>query len=198
MKAARIAFAVAFLAVASTAFADPITYVAFLSGPAESPPNASPGTGFASATIDILAHTLAVSATFSGLTTPTTASHIHCCTAAPFTGAAGVATQVPAFALFPIGVTAGSFSQILNTSLASSYNPAFITSVGGTVAAAEATLAAGLAAGTTYFNIHTQMFPGGEIRGFLVPAAIPEPSTVGLISAGLVGILVLRGRRRMV
>ena len=62
------------------------------------------------------------------------------------------------------------------------------------MAAAEATLAAGLAAGTTYFNIHTQMFPGGEIRGFLVPAAIPEPSTVGLISAGLVGILVLRGR----
>jgi len=64
---------------------------------------------------------------------------------------------------------------------------------GGTVAGAEAAFASGLAAGTTYFNIHTSMFPGGEIRGFL--AVVPEPSTIGLVAAGLVGIL-MAGRRR--
>jgi hypothetical protein len=192
MKSARIVLAAAFLLIATTAFADPILFQAVLNGPSE--PSPSPGLGFATATLDLAAHTLAVSASFAGLLAPTTAAHIHCCTATPFTGNAGVATQVPAFALFPIGVTAGSFSQVLDTTLASSWNPAFLMMVGGT-AAAEAALAAGLPAGTTYFNIHTTAFPGGEIRGFLVPASVPEPSTIGLVGAGLVGILIA-GRRR--
>ena len=57
---------------------------------------------------------------------------------------------------------------------ASSYNPAFVTANGGTVAGAEAALLAGLHAGTAYLNIHTSMVPAGEIRGFLVevPTAV--------------------------
>jgi hypothetical protein len=50
---------------------------------------------------------------------------------------------------------------------AASYNPAFVTANGGTTAGAEAALLAGLEAGQAYLNIHTTMFPGGEIRGFL-------------------------------
>ena len=53
--------------------------------------------------------------------------------------------------------------------LASSYNPAFVTAHGGTVAGAEADLLAGLKAGQAYLNIHSSTFPGGEIRGFLRP-----------------------------
>ena len=91
--------AVLFFAVACTA--DVLNYQAILSGSIESPPNASAGTGVASINYDTVAHTLALSIVFSGLTGTTTASHIHCCTATPFTGTAGVATTLPTFTGFP-------------------------------------------------------------------------------------------------
>jgi hypothetical protein len=77
-----------------TVWADSITYDVKLTGPGESPPNASPGPGFAVITIDRTRNTLnIVSDTFSGLLGTTTASHIHCCTAGPGVGTAGVATH---------------------------------------------------------------------------------------------------------
>ena len=74
--------------------------------------------------------------------------------------------------------------------LASSYNPAYITANGGTTTTAEAALFAGLAAGQAYLNIHTTNFGGGEIRGFLV--ATPEPGTWFLALAGLGAILLAK------
>src|SRR5437763_8783364 len=97
------------LLVAGSLFAGPITYTATMTGPGESPPNASPGTGFAVITIDSTANTLnIVSDVFSGLLGTTTASHIHCCTAVPGAGTAGAATQTTSFSGFPLGVTAGT------------------------------------------------------------------------------------------
>ncbi len=189
MKALRIAFAAA-LFLASAAHASIITYQTNLTGPGESPPNASAGTGFASVVIDTTLNTMFVSASFSGLTGTTTASHIHCCTASPGTGTAGVATQTPTFLNLPLGVTSGSFTQTLDLTLSSSYNAAFITTNGGTVASAEAVLLAQMAAGDTYFNIHTTAFPGGEIRGFLAPA--PEPATLLMAGIALIGLAVRR------
>jgi hypothetical protein len=173
--------------------ATPITYVAQLSGPAESPPNSSLGTGTAVVTLDVAAHTLFVDVTFSGLSGTTTASHIHCCTGIPGTGTAGVATVTPSFTNFPLGVTFGTYMHTFNTLDATSYNPAFVTAEGGSAAAAEAALAAGLAADEAYLNIHTTVVPGGEIRGFLVPA--PEPSTLAVVVVGLTGLMW--GRRRI-
>jgi hypothetical protein len=74
---------------------------------------------------------------------------------------------------FPTGVQSGTFSITLDLTQSSSYNPSFITASGGTVAAAEAALTSGIAAGQTYLNIHTNVFPGGEIRGQLQPVAPP-------------------------
>ena len=91
-----------------TAQASILSYSAVLSGPAESPPNGSPGTGSASVFYDNVAHTLDVEVVFSGLVAPTTASHIHCCTTIPGVGTAGVATVTPSFTGFPLGVTAGT------------------------------------------------------------------------------------------
>jgi hypothetical protein len=175
-------------------YAETIVFAASLSGPAESPPNSSLGTGSTIVTYDSIAHTLRVQVTFSGLTGTTTASHIHSATAAPLTGTAGVATTTPTFAGFPLGVTSGTYDNTLDLTLASSYNPAFVTANGGTTASAEAALIAGIKDGKAYLNVHSTEFPGGEIRGFLVT---PEPTTMFLLGTGLAGVaLKIRGRRK--
>jgi hypothetical protein len=46
-----------------------------------------------------------------------------------------------------MGVMDGTYSMVFDTTLASTYNPAFVTANGGTVAAAEAALFAGMIAG---------------------------------------------------
>ncbi|MEO7297961.1 MAG: CHRD domain-containing protein [Verrucomicrobiota bacterium] len=142
-------------------------YVVNFRGPDEFPPNASPGTGTGTVIYDNTAHTLQLQASFSGLTGTTTASHIHAPTTAPRFQNAGVATTTPSFSGFPLGVTSGSFSNTLDLTLTSSYNPSFVTANGGTTAAAEAALAESMLAGKAYWNIHSSTFPGGEIRGFL-------------------------------
>lgn len=47
---------------------------------------------------------------------------------------------------------------------------------------------AAILAGNAYYNIHTSVFPGGEIRGQVVP----EPTS--LLMLGLTGLAVLRRR----
>jgi len=190
--------AVALVGFAQHSHAASIVYVADLNGPNEVlPPGTvpSPGIGTARVTIDTSAHTMHVEVTFSGLTGNTTASHIHSATAAPFTGTAGVATTTPTFANFPLGVTSGSYDQLLDLTQASSYNPSFVTANGNTTAGAEAALEAGIASGMAYLNIHTSTFGGGEIRGFLVQA-VPEPGSLGLLAVGALGVLFASRRAR--
>jgi len=192
--ALKVLLCVASLSVVPAADASVIHFTALLSGANESPTNSSQGTGVAFVDIDTLLNTMVVSATFSGLTGNTTVSHIHCCTTIPDAGTANVATTTPSFPGFPLGVTSGTYLRTFDLTLASSYNPAFVTASGGTVAAAEAALLAGMVGERTYFNIHTSVFPAGEIRGFL--RAVPEPWTLGLIGAGGIGAWL--GRRRRV
>jgi hypothetical protein len=193
LKAGMIAAAMLFgtAQLVGTALAAPISYSAALTGAAEVPPVITSGTGFATVTIDTLAHTLFVNVTFSGLTGLTTASHVHCCTVPG--NNVSVATALPSFPNFPLTVTAGSYSQLFDTTQTATFSTAFINANGGTVAGAEAAFAAGLAAGRAYLNVHTTTSPGGEIRGFLT--AVPEPATLGLLAAGVFG-LAAAGRRR--
>ena len=168
-----------------------VQYVVALDGPSE--PTTSLGVGSGTVNYDDVAHTLELQVSFSGLTGNTTASHIHT-TTTPLSGAGGVATTTPSFAGFPLGVTSGSFSSTLDLTLASSYNPSFVTANGGTPASAEFALATAMAEGRTYWNIHSTFAGGGEIRGFLVP--VPEPSALALFGLGA-GALAWRLRRKV-
>jgi len=180
--------AVAALAFTSGAKASVISYFATLSGANESPANASTGTGTAEVDIDTVANTMHVHVIFSGLTSPTTAAHIHSATASPETGTANVA--VP-FTDFLLSVTSGTYDQTVSLALDSTYSSAFLSANGGTAASAEAALLAGMAADEAYVNIHTLQYPAGEIRGFLVPA--PEPASLAFVAGGT--LLLFRRRR---
>jgi len=152
-------------------------YYTALSGPNEFPTNTSPGIGKAVVTID--GNFMRVQITFSGLVpqtsaglpSGTTASHIHAPTPVPLslTSTAGVATQTPTFAGFPLGVREGTYDHSFDMTQNSSYNPAYITANGGTAASAFTALKTAIAAGKSYLNIHSNAFPSGEIRGFLLP-----------------------------
>lgn len=172
------------LALAGPVAAHESIYAAPLLGASEVPANPSPGSGTTTVTIDFDLVTMRVQASFAGLLGDVTAAHIHCCV---LPGAnVGVASQTPSFTGFPTGVKAGSYDQTFDMSVASSYNAAFITANGGTVGSAFSALVLGLDQGKAYFNLHSSEYPGGELRGLLVP--VPEPETHVLLLAGLAAV----------
>lgn len=161
-------------------------HTATLSGPNEAPPNSSTGTGTATLLINDNFNEMRLRVDFSGLIYPTTIAHIHCCGPAPETAIA--ATQVPTFVEFPAGVTSGSYDRTFNLLDAATYNPAFITDAGGTVELARADFVDGIRTGEAYLNIHSTVFPAGEIRGFFVAAPIPEPGGMAMWALGLIAL----------
>jgi hypothetical protein len=190
----KVVFAAALVALfANAAQAVPITYTAVLSGLNENPPVPTTGTGSATITYDAVTHLLGLNISFANLVSPTTAAHIHCCSPQPANNA-GVATTTPTFAGFPLGVTSGTYVNTLDLTLASSYNPAFVTNfAGGSLAVAEALLTAGLANNMSYVNIHTSLNPGGEIRGQIQAVPVPDATaTIALLGIGLLAAVIFR------
>jgi hypothetical protein len=190
----RLAVALVATVLALPASAARIVFFTTMDGPSESPPVASPATGWARVTFDDVALTMKVQAMFEDLVGTTTVAHIHCCTLVPGAGTVGVATQPGTFPGWPADVTSGSYKNTFDMSLAASYTGGFLTANGGTPAGAFAGLLAGLETGRGYFNVHTTFRPGGEIRGFLV--RVPEPGALVLIGLGLVIVALATRRRR--
>ncbi|MEX2168066.1 MAG: CHRD domain-containing protein [Pirellulales bacterium] len=177
------------------AFAEVLKYSFALDGLSESPPVVTTGTGSALVTIDTTLVTMRVEAAFSDLLGNVTAAHIHCCDFNPTTMNAGVATTTPTFTGFPAGVTSGTYDNTFDMNLASSYRAGFITASGGMIPQAFNALLGGLDSGQAYFNIHSNLYPGGEIRGFA--DLIPEPTSALLALVGI-GAVALMCRRRTI
>jgi hypothetical protein len=194
MRALTLALALAASTVAGQAAATTYVFNAFLGGPNEAPPNASPGRGFSELTLDTDLHTMRVTATFEDLVGETTMAHVHAPTANPNAGTVGVATELPSFTGFPLGVTAGSYDHTFDTSALSTWNPGFVTANGGTALGAEAAFLNALLAEKAYLNIHTTFVRAGEIRDFY--ALVPEPGTWALMIAGF-GLAGAALRRRV-
>jgi hypothetical protein len=186
------------LAAASSAVAVPAgavpndpSYRAVASGALESPPNASPGTSLV--TIDLGGTEMLVDMPFRDLVGTTTAAHLHCCTSSAFTGTAPVA--VP-FQDFPMDVHAGTYSNAIALGDAASYDPAFMTAHGGTVQGAASALVDAINANEAYVNIHSTLYPNGEIRGWLVAAPpVPETAEWSMLAVGLAGLMWMSRRR---
>jgi hypothetical protein len=154
--------------------ADTIISVTLL-GSTENPPNASPGIGTETITLNTAQTMLTVNLSFSGLTAPASAAHIHCCA-----GPAANAAVVLPFTGFP-SATSGT------------YNNTF-TLATDLVGITPATFLTNFFSNLTYTNIHNTNFPGGEIRGQII-AAVPEPGTWLLLGSGIVGMLLLRRKK---
>lgn len=163
-------------------------------------PEAPGATGSGSLTMeyDEGDHTLSIDASWAGLSGITTNAHIHCCTALPNTGTAGVALATGGILPgFPLGVSSGSYTRIIDLTLTTNYNAAFVAASGGTAAGAEARLIANLISRNAYFNIHSSTFTGGEIRAFVTArsSSVPEPGTWALTALGLVAAGAATRRR---
>ncbi len=144
------ALAAALLLLAPSAHAT-TGYSATLSGLQEVPADVSPATGFGAFVLDNTGTQLSYSVSYNGLLGPLTAAHIH-------NGAVGVnGPVVYGLNFLPnVGTTSGTISGVL------AVTPLDVSN---------------LAAGLYYVNIHTQVFPGGEIRGQIGLDATPSRPT---------------------
>ena len=116
-----------------------LRYVAHLTGQQEAPnPNNSPGKGVCDILLNAAETQITVNCTYSGVSTPVTAAHIH------DNGPAGVSGPVR-FNFNYSGGTSGTIGPL-------TFNP-------------TPAQVADLKAKRWYVNIHTSNIPGGEIRG---------------------------------
>jgi CHRD domain len=116
------------------------------SGANEVPPNASPGTGNGTVTLENFETTITVFMRFSGLTANATAGHIH--------GPAPAGMNAPViFNMSPPASTSGTAGPTSFTITPTQVND--------------------LKTQLNYFNVHTSTFPGGEIRGQITTVVVP-------------------------
>jgi Cu/Zn superoxide dismutase len=112
------------------------------------PPDASTATGTGTVVLSAAEDTITVNMSFSGLTSSANAAHIH--------GPAAAGANAPV--LFPFsGVPAATAGSIPEQLFA--ITPTQVTQ---------------LKAGQFYFNVHSDNFPGGEIRGQILLAPVQK------------------------
>ena len=123
-------------------------YKATLSPASEVPPNTTTGSGSVTATYDSAAKSLTLNVTYSGLSGPVTAAHIH----------------GPAEA----GKNAGVVFWLSQKPAAQGDTPPPFPSPFSNTVTLTDDQANDLSSGLYYVNIHTKANPGGELRGQLV------------------------------
>ncbi|HMS55306.1 MAG TPA: CHRD domain-containing protein [Fimbriimonadaceae bacterium] len=141
-------------------------FMAHMDGLQEVPPNASPGFGMVTGTVDDATGAVTLIGDYNNMLANVTAAHIHGA-AAPGSNAGVI------LGLTHTGGTSGTLTGNGNISLAHVTN---------------------MMNGLTYVNVHTSAFPGGEIRGQI--AIVPEPGTMVALGLGALALVVRRRKAR--
>ncbi len=160
LRLALIGVVLALVALPAVALAaDPPTpaFGGPLTGAQETPAVTTAATGEGTAVVSPDGSTITYVVTYSGLSGPAVAAHIH-------TGAAGAAGGV----ILPLKVSA---SPMVGTLTAANF-----TASGTITTFAEAVAA--IKAGNTYFNVHTAANGGGEIRGQIMAKGSAQFATL--------------------
>ena len=147
----------ALLAVASQSNAETTQFKAALKGSDQVPPSETTGTGTVTATYDSVTKRLSWKGSYSGLSGPPTAAHIHG-PAAPGTNA-----RLVFWTSDNIGQCSQGECKLNSDTKAQPLTSPFEGSA--TLTDAQA---AELTGGMYYVNIHTNTYPRGEIRGQLL------------------------------
>lgn len=184
------------LALSTGAQASTVTFEGLLTGAQEVPvPNNSPALGAGIVTVNTVTETFDVSLNVLGITLPQLNDGLVAAPVGPVhlhNAPAGVngGIVVP-FAFGPL------YSDIGNTPLGFALNATNLSAANITGGLDFASLLGELRAGNIYFNVHTDAFPGGEIRGQLAIAPVPLPAT-GLMLGSVVafGAWRMRARRK--
>ncbi|MGI9012745.1 MAG: CHRD domain-containing protein [Phycisphaerales bacterium] len=164
MKKRDILAAAGALLIAGSASADDFLFQALLDGLQEVPPNESRGTGTVDLLYDDVTMMLSItSGSYMDLMGTVIGAHVH---------------------IAPVGVNGPVIIPLTHTG-----GMAGTLSGSGVLTEAQETA---LFADGLYINVHTDLFPGGEIRGqlFLVPA----PGAFALL--GVAGLTTTTRRRR--
>ena len=150
-----LAFAAVFaLAFSAQAQAQIVTFTAQLSGSNEAPPVAATGSGgTATVTLDTAADTVTWVVDVFNFPTGVTAAHIH---------AGGPGVSGPVVINFTVTQNISNDFRISGTARASDLVPRAAQGVNSWEDFEQAMLT-----GQTYVNVHSQVNPGGEIRGQL-------------------------------
>jgi CHRD domain/PEP-CTERM motif len=144
-------------------------FFAHLDGPSERPlPVATPATGFVTVELNDAQNALRFNLNFTPLLAAQTASHIH---------GLGGPNDVAPVRIIPPTLPLG---HLVN------FDIAIPDPLPNQPALSRAAFVQGLHDGQTYFNVHSELHPGGEIRGQL--QLVPEPGTLFLLGSGLAGL----------
>ena len=143
------------LLFSAQAQAQTLTFTATLSGSNEAPPVAATGAGgFATVTLNLTAQTLSWVVDVFNLPSGVTAGHIH---------AGGVGVAGPVVVNFTVPTNASNDFRITGSA-----RPTDVVARQPQGVNTWEDLVQAMMTGHTYVNVHSQVNPGGEVRGQLV------------------------------